>query len=156
MGFMARMMGEPDSDEDNFCNLSWETRLYGCATCFVIGVFLSIFGTIELWLGKWVAFGLLYTLGTLTALGGTIFLRGPQTQAKKMFEKDRLCATITLIASIIATILVAVLLQWGWLAMFCCIVQFIAFAWYTLSYIPYARSAVKSCFSGVTGIECPC
>lgn len=156
MSFMSRMMGQPDEEDNNMCNLSWENRIYGCGACFVIGIALSLFGTIELWLGQWAAFGFLYTLGTITALAGTMFLRGPKSQVKKMFDRDRICATVTLIASIIATILVAIILKWGWLAMICCIIQFLAFAWYTISYIPYARAAVKSCFSNTTGMECPC
>ena len=28
---------------DNYCNLSWENRLYAFGACFVIGIFLSVF-----------------------------------------------------------------------------------------------------------------
>lgn len=141
---------------DNYCNLSWENRLYAFGACFVIGIFFSIFGTIEVWLGKWTAFALLYSLGTLVALAGTCFLRGPISQIKKMFDKDRIIASIVLIAAIILTIISGVVIKNGLLAIICCIVQFLAFAWYTLSYIPYARNAVKGCFSGLTGVQCPC
>jgi len=141
---------------DNYCNLSWENRLYAFGACFVIGIFLSVFGSIEVWLGKYTAFALLYSLGTLVALAGTCFLRGPMSQVKKMFDKDRLIASCVLIASIILTIVCGCVIKIGILAIMCCIVQFMAFTWYTLSYIPYARNAVKSCFSGCTGMECPC
>ena len=141
---------------ENYCNLSWENRLYAFGGCFVVGVFLSIFGTIEVWLGKFTAFAILYTLGTVVALAGTCFLRGPITQIKKMFEKDRLIASIVLIAAMILTIVAGVVVKSGILAIICCIIQFGAFFWYTLSYIPYARNAVKSCFTGCTGVECPC
>lgn len=157
MSLMSRMMGEPDADNtDNMCNLSWENRLYAFGACFIIGIFLSIFGTVELWLGAYTAFALLYSIGTLTALSGSLFLRGPVSQFKKMFDKDRLIATIVLFLSIILTIVCGAVLQIAILALICCIIQFLAFAWYTLSYIPYARTAVKSCFSNVTGVECPC
>lgn len=155
MGMMSRMMGEPE-EEDNLCNLSWETRLYGFAGCLVIGIFLSIFGTIQIWFNNWTSFALLYTLGTITALGSTMFLRGPQSQLKKMFEKDRIVASIFLMAAIVLTIVVGAVLQIGWLAIICVIIQSLAFIWYSLSYIPFARAAVKSCFGRVTGVECPC
>eukprot|EP00116_Pleurobrachia_bachei_P012268 sb/3472530/ len=150
-----------DDDEsligmDNHCNMSWENRLYAFGACFVIGCFLSVFGTVEIWLGKYSSFAVLYTLGTLVALAGTCFLRGPMSQIKKMFDKDRLIASIVLIASIILTIICGAVLKIAVLALVCCVVQFCAFTWYTLSYIPYARNAVKSCFSGVTGMTCPC
>lgn len=154
--------GSTEDDEslldglDNYCNMSWESRLYAFGACFAIGVFFSIFGTIEIWVGNWTAFGILYSLGTIVALAGTCFLRGPMSQFKSMFDKDRLIASVVLIASIVLTIVCGTVMKSGLLAIICVIVQFCAFTWYTLSYIPYARNAVKSCFSGITGMECPC
>lgn len=141
---------------DNYCNLSWENRLYAFGACFVIGIFLSIFGSIELFFYQYTTFALLYTLGTIIALAGTAFLRGPVSQVKKMFDADRWIATVILIAAMILTIVCGCVIKVAILALICCCVQFCAFAWYTLSYIPYARNAVKSCFSGVTGVNCPC
>jgi len=141
---------------DNYCNLSWENRLYAFGACFVIGIFLSVFGSIELFFNEYTTFALLYTLGTLVALAGTCFLRGPVSQIKKMFDADRWIATVILIAAMILTIVCGCVIKVAILALICCIVQFCAFTWYTLSYIPYARNAVKSCFSGVTGVNCPC
>ena len=45
------------------------------------------------------AFGLLYTFGTLIALASTLFLRGPVSQMKGMFKETRLFATIVLFVS---------------------------------------------------------
>ena len=147
------------SDDDGFapCDMTWQNRLYAFGACFVLGGFFSIFGSIELWLGEYAIFAFLYTLGTVTALAGTLFLRGPKTQMKKMFDKERMFATIALIASILLTILVVILVPVGKgpLALLCCIVQFIAFCWYTLTYIPGGVTIVKSCFTAV-GSRCPC
>ncbi|KAL5264688.1 hypothetical protein ACHWQZ_G005685 [Mnemiopsis leidyi] len=156
MGMLDILIGQQGDDVDNYCNLSWENRLYAFGACFVIGIFLSIFGSIEIFFQKYTAFALLYSLGTIVALAGTCFLRGPMSQIKKMFDKDRLVATIVLIAAIILTIVCGTVIKVPILAIICCIVQFLAFTWYTLSYIPYARNAVKSCFATCTGVECPC
>lgn len=58
-------------------------------------------GTIILFFGNLTAFGLLYSIGTLTALASTLFLRGPVSQIKGMFKETRIIATVVLLVSIL-------------------------------------------------------
>ena len=52
-------------------------------------------------------FVLLYTLGNIVALFGTMFLWGPWSQIKRMFEAHRAGATIAYLGMLIATAVVA-------------------------------------------------
>lgn len=50
-------------------SLSWETRFKGFLICFVLGIILSVFGTLALFLHKGLAlFALFYTLGNITSM----------------------------------------------------------------------------------------
>ena len=84
----------------------------GFIACFVIGICLSILGSVSLFFGGVIAFSVLYTVGNLTALTrywyqysvtnafspknpffivccSTCFLMGPVNQMKKMFSPTR-------------------------------------------------------------------
>ncbi|XP_026578191.1 vesicle transport protein SFT2B isoform X2 [Pseudonaja textilis] len=118
-------------------SLSWSTRLKAFIACFIIGVVCSVMGSFLLWVPKKgpILFGVFYTLGNISSLGSTVFLMGPMKQLKRMFEPTRLIATI--------------LMLWHnkGLTILFCILQFFALAWYSISYIPFARDAVKKCFA---------
>ena len=92
-------------------------------------------------------FGVLYTLGNIVALFSTAFLFGPVRQLKNMFHSKRAIATIIYLATLIGTLVVAIMTG-SIIAVLCMIiVQFLALVWYTLSYIPYARDLVWGCLS---------
>jgi len=56
-------------------------------------------GSIFVFLANYIAFAVLYSVGTLTSLASTMFLMGPVNQLKKMFDPTRLIATIILLVS---------------------------------------------------------
>ncbi|KAL4232494.1 Vesicle transport protein SFT2B [Mactra antiquata] len=130
--------------------LSWGTRIRGFIICFILGVSLSILGSCLLWLPKngLILFAVFYTLGNILSLTSTCFLMGPCNQLKKMFASTRIFATILVIVMLILTLVCALALKNAGLTLLCCIVQFLALTWYSLSYIPFARDAVKKCFEG--------
>ncbi|XP_075420646.1 vesicle transport protein SFT2B [Tenrec ecaudatus] len=128
-------------------SLSWGTRIKGFIACFTIGIFCSLLGTLLLWAPKGlVLFAVFYTFGNITSLGSTMFLMGPVKQLKRMFEPTRLIATIVMLVCFVLTLCSAFLWNKG-LALIFCILQSLAMTWYSLSYIPYARDAVKKCFA---------
>uniref|UniRef100_A0A6I8RBY8 Vesicle transport protein n=1 Tax=Xenopus tropicalis TaxID=8364 RepID=A0A6I8RBY8_XENTR len=144
MDKLKKVLSGQDNEERNgfeevieTSSLSWGTRIKGFIACFVIGVACSILGTCLLWVpGKGLAlFAIFYTIGNVSSLGSTFFLMGPLKQLKKMFEMTRLIATIVMLWKIKG------------LALLFCILQFFAMAWYSISFIPFARDAVKKCFS---------
>ncbi|KAF2981550.1 hypothetical protein EK904_001012 [Melospiza melodia maxima] len=155
-------------------SLGWGTRVKGFIACFAIGCLCSILGSCLLWIPKkgLVLFAVFYTLGNIASIGSTMFLMGPVKQLKRMFEPTRLIATIVMLVSIQGVTFNSYkpgnnfyceVLSYPWiqlwlrmrlgvwrkagLALLFCILQFFAMAWYSISFIPYARDAVKKCVS---------
>lgn len=128
--------------------LSWGTRIKLFAVCFILGATLSILGSCLIFLKNGlIIFAILYTLGNILSLASTCFLMGPLSQIKKMFAKTRVIATALVLIMFVLTLVCALALKNTALTIVCCILQFLALTWYSLSYIPYARDVVKKCFA---------
>ena len=125
-----------------FLGLSRTQRLYGFIGCLAVGFVLSLLGSIVFFVGQVVLFAILFVLGTIVSLIGTGFLIGFLKQLKLMFKPIRVIATIVLLASIALVLIAAFVLNNGVLCIIFVIIQYLAYTWYTLSYIPYARTAV--------------
>ncbi|EIM90232.1 SFT2-domain-containing protein [Stereum hirsutum FP-91666 SS1] len=134
----------------SFLGLTRTQRLYGFIGSYAVGLLLSILGTIFLFIGALTTFALLYALGTVVSLVGTGFLIGFFKQIKMMFKPIRVIATIVFLVSIGLIFVGAFVLDSGVLCIIFVIIEYLAFLWYTLSYIPYARSAVLKVF-GMSG-----
>ncbi|KAJ8455729.1 hypothetical protein ONZ51_g8842 [Trametes cubensis] len=129
-----------------FLGLTRTQRLYGFIGCLIAGFALSLLGTIlliPLGLGT---FALLYALGTIVSLIGTGFLIGFTKQLKLMFKPVRIVATIIFLASIALIFVGAFVIKIDFLCIIFVIIEYLAYAWYNLSYIPYARTAVLKVF----------
>jgi len=128
--------------------LSWSTRIKGFLICFVIGILLSLLGSFALFLHRGLTiFAVFYTLGNIISILSTCFLMGPFNQIKKMFASTRVIATFIVIVSFVLTLVSAIYLKKAGLALLFIIIQSLAMTWYSLSYIPYARDAVKKTVS---------
>ncbi|OAD59508.1 Vesicle transport protein SFT2A [Eufriesea mexicana] len=128
----------------NESTLSWSTRIKGFAICFIVGLLCSFLGSFALFLHRGLTvFAIFYTLGNIISLTSTCFLMGPFNQFKKMFATTRVIATILVFAAIALTLFAALHLKNAGLALLFIIIQSLAMTWYSLSYIPYARDAVK-------------
>ncbi|XP_039998155.1 SFT2 domain containing 2b [Xiphias gladius] len=129
--------------------LAWGTRMKGFIVCFFLGVFSSILGTCMLWIpGIGLAvFAVLYSVGNICALASTMFLIGPWRQLRTMCAKERAFATIIMLVCLALTLCAAFWWKNNGLALLFCVLQFLAFTWYGLSYIPFARDAVMKLFS---------
>ncbi|XP_027699365.1 vesicle transport protein SFT2A [Vombatus ursinus] len=154
---LRRVLSGQDDEEQGLTSqvldvstLSWNTRLRWFAICFICGILCSLIGTSLLWLpGGVKLFAVFYTLGNISALASTCFLMGPVKQLKKMFESTRLFATVIMLLCLVLTLCAALWWHKNGLALLFCILQFLAMSWYSLSYIPYARDAVKKCCSSL-------
>ncbi len=98
-------------------------------------------------MGNPIPFVMTATIGNIIALCGSCFLSGPKSQAKKMWHATRRVATIVYLGSLVLTLVVAfcplpATLQ-KLLLLVLMICQYLAIFWYCLSYIPFAREAVK-------------
>ncbi|XP_067945796.1 vesicle transport protein SFT2B-like [Watersipora subatra] len=140
--------GQEEEDDDGILTqvssattLSWSTRIKGFIACFVAGIVCSLLSSF-LWVWSVAAFVVLYSIGTILSLCSTMFLLGPLKQLKRMADPTRIICTIVLLVCIVLTILSALLWDSVPLAIIFCIIQFLALAWYSISYIPFARDAV--------------
>ncbi|XP_031172925.1 vesicle transport protein SFT2B-like isoform X1 [Sander lucioperca] len=124
--------------------LAWGTRMKGFVACFVLGVVCSILGTCLLWIPRvgLAVFAVLYSVGNICALASTMFLIGPCRQLKTMCAKERAFATVIMMVCLALTLCAAFWWKNNGLALIFCVLQFVAFTWYGLSYIPFARDAV--------------
>eukprot|EP00002_Diphylleia_rotans_P004938 TRINITY_DN1387_c0_g1_i1.p1 TRINITY_DN1387_c0_g1~~TRINITY_DN1387_c0_g1_i1.p1 ORF type:complete len:153 (-),score=36.76 TRINITY_DN1387_c0_g1_i1:234-692(-) len=142
---MKKLLGqdEPTVTEelDDCVTLSFQTRMICFTGCFTLGIIISFMAFINF--ADLTKFAVFYSIGNIMALCSTMFLMGPWKQVKKMFDPDRVIATSVYLVTIFLTLFFALYLQQVALtviAMFC---QFIALIWYAISYIPFARKAVK-------------
>lgn len=134
-------MFEGDSAFGSIFSLSRTQRLYGFIGCLVIGFALSLLGSILLFLGLLGAFASLYAVGTVISLIGTGFLIGFAKQLRLMFKPVRIAATIVFLASIGLVFVGAFVIGSDVLCIVFVIIEYLAYSWYSLSYIPYARTA---------------
>lgn len=125
-----------------FLGLTRTQRLYGFIGCLIIGFALSLLGSILLFLGQLGSFAVLYTIGILVSLVGTGFVIGFASQFKLMFKPVRIIATVVFLGSVGLVFVGAFVLKNEVLCIIFVIIEYLAYTWYNLSYIPYARSAV--------------
>lgn len=133
-------------------SLSLKHRIIGFFATLAFGVIFGILGWIAIFNHNYVQFGVFMTLSNVTAIGGSMFLAGPVKQVKKMFEETRWIATCVYLFFMILTLVAAFAIKSPPLVVVCCLLQYLAMVWYGLSYIPYARTVVKSCLRGATGV----
>jgi len=132
-------------------SLGFKQRVFGFVVCTVVGVLMSILGGVLLFFGNIIAFAVLYSIGNLVTVGGTLFLTGPQKQLKSMFDKTRIIATVVWIIALILTLVIAFTVgkKVPFLIIIFVIIQALAFAWYSISYIPFAHKAIIGCVKGI-------
>lgn len=144
---------------DTCCpELTLRQRFTGLIFCAVFGLLLDALAVVILFLGtqerKVVAYAAVSTIGNFIAVMGTCFVWGFATQYKAVTHKKRACASGMYFGSMLATLIVAFTVHdplRKLLLVLLLIVQYVSYIWYTLSFIPFARTAVKSCFRGITG-----
>uniref|UniRef100_A0A6S8VYV9 Vesicle transport protein n=1 Tax=Chaetoceros debilis TaxID=122233 RepID=A0A6S8VYV9_9STRA len=118
------------------------------------------------------------TLGNIISLSGSFFLTGPRAQMRRMFHSSRRVATIMYLGSLFVTLLVCLVLPVlrhdgtgggdgsgggtgggkgpssafrgeALLLLVLLGCQYVAVAWYCLSYIPFARQIARRLVSGL-------
>jgi len=148
MDKLKRVLSGNDSNNyeefNDATTLNYSTRIKGFCICFAVGIILSLLGSLALVLHRGLTvFAVFYTLGNIVSMASTCFLMGPFNQFKKMFASTRVVATIVVMVSFVLTLVAAIVLHKAGLALLFIIIQSLAMTWYSLSYIPWARDAVK-------------
>jgi ABC-type uncharacterized transport system permease subunit len=146
---------------DAYCpQFTYKQRLYGFGICWTVGCLISLASMLflrQLLAGNPIPFSINYTVGNLVALSSTMFLVGPARQLKRMTNATRVVAFTVFVLSMVATLLSALLLPkvtdlpqtqpmiYKAIVLACILVQFVAFFWYCLSWIPYGRRMFTAC-----------
>jgi hypothetical protein len=149
--FLGTLTGQPPSNESCFPSLSLKERLIGFGICFGVGLliqFLSMGSLLGLIVGKANKFAFMYTLGNIISLCGTFFLVGPVRQFQNMKDPSRMWTSIIFIGSMVMTLVSVYTFHSRILTIIFVIIQFCAYVWYVLSYIPYGRDMCRRCLRG--------
>ena len=72
-----------------------------------------------------------------------MFIMGPMNQLRKMFDPVRLVATLVYLSALCLTIYFGFFNKKTFLALIFAVVEVLAFAWYSLSYIPFAQGMAR-------------
>ncbi|CAO2827416.1 unnamed protein product [Amaranthus hypochondriacus] len=135
-------------DFNRNCTLSTKQRIEGFAICFIAGLTCTFLSMLVFF--NPIKFGITFTFGNLLAIGSTAFLIGPKRQVAMMLDPVRIYATALYLASMIIALFCALYVHNKLLTLLALILEFGALTWYSLSYIPFARSMVSrvlvSCF----------
>eukprot|EP01126_Amoeba_proteus_P017021 TRINITY_DN1803_c0_g1_i6.p1 TRINITY_DN1803_c0_g1~~TRINITY_DN1803_c0_g1_i6.p1 ORF type:complete len:189 (-),score=18.11 TRINITY_DN1803_c0_g1_i6:460-957(-) len=133
-------------------NLSLKKRLMGFCFCCLVAMFLTAMAVLMLVKKKYTIFAICFSLANIIALSATLFLVGPKKQFKRMLRPTRLTAFIVFVAATVGTIVCAFTIRKVALIIVLCVIQWVAFLWYCLSFVPYARSCVKGCCKSLLGV----
>ncbi|KAM0787128.1 hypothetical protein ACM66B_006380 [Microbotryomycetes sp. NB124-2] len=134
---------EQDKSAFEFLQLSRQQRLMCFGACIVGGFALSLLGSILFIFGQIATFALLYTIGVIVSLVGTGFLIGFKRQWKLMWDPVRATAAAIFILCIVLVFVFAFAIQIDVLVIVFAVATYVAYAWYSLSFIPYARALAK-------------
>mmetsp|Transcript_77298 Transcript_77298/g.151662 ORF Transcript_77298/g.151662 Transcript_77298/m.151662 type:complete len:233 (+) Transcript_77298:90-788(+) len=154
----------PGFEEEPACakmcpQLTYQQRLIGFVASASLGWTLSIIGTLILFGGTSAAniriFIVFYVLGNVIALCSTGFLLGPRAQCTKMWAITRRWSTAFYLAMLVIVFAVAVSGQNIFLILFLLVIEIMAGAWYSLSYVPFGRKIFMA-FLRKTGACMPC
>lgn len=132
-----------DDSAFKFLDLTRTQRLYGFGICLVCGFALSLIGAICFVLGQITLFATLYTLGVVCSLVGTGFLLGFWKQCKMMMDPVRRYAAAIFLLCIALTFVFAFAIEIDVLVIIFAVSTYLSYAWYSLSYIPYARALAR-------------
>lgn len=129
--------------------MTYQQRIIAFISCYCIGIVFMLCSLFAV--GQIIThpskFAVLYTLGNVLALFSSCFMWGPAAQVRDMFKPIRVWATVLYLCCIVGTVLLCIYHPSAPLILLMIIIQCFAGLWYTLSYIPYARTLVKKCFS---------
>ena len=155
--FLLSFGGGNDNENDSiFPSLSLKERLIGFAICFGLGMlfqFISMGSIIGVLLGRPNKFAFLYTCGNIISIFGTFFLVGPVRQFKNMTNPYRRKASMIFLSAIVLTFISLYILHSKILTVLFVIIQFGAYIYYIMSYIPYGQECLNSLARRFFGVQ---
>jgi hypothetical protein len=124
----------------------------GFAGCTGGGFVVSSIGSFVLFSGfseaNITTFVIMYIIGNLMSLGGTLFLCGPKKQCVKMWDKSRRCSTLFYLSMLLVVFCVAITKQHIAIILSMLFVEILSAIWYSAAFIPYGRNMILGCLRG--------
>ena len=148
--------GNDNENDSIFPSLSLKERLIGFAICFGLGMlfqFMSMGSIVGVLVGRPNKFAFLYTCGNIISIFGTFFLIGPVRQFKNMTNPYRRKASMIFLSAIVLTFISLYILHSKILTVLFVIIQFGAYIYYIMSYIPYGQQCLNSLVSRFFGTQ---
>ena len=144
-----------DADNDSvFPSLTLKERLIGFAICFGLGMlfqFMAMGSIVGVLIGRTNKFAFMYTVGNVVSVFATFFLVGPVRQFKNMIDVQRRNASLAFCGAIVMTLLSLYVFHSKLLTVVFVVVQFAAYVWYILSYVPYGRECLMNVIQRIRG-----
>ena len=144
-----------DADNDSvFPSLTLKERLIGFAICFGLGMlfqFMAMGSIVGVLIGRTNKFAFMYTVGNVVSVFATFFLVGPVRQFKNMIDVQRRNASLAFCGAIVMTLLALYVFHSKLLTVVFVVVQFAAYVWYILSYVPYGRECLMNVIQRIRG-----
>jgi|SaaInlStandDraft_6_1057023.scaffolds.fasta_scaffold34056_1 hypothetical protein len=125
----------------SYFDLGIKQRLVGTAVFGALGLFFFFMAFSFLYLPR--TFLKFYLMGIICAVLSSLFLLGPKRQLQQCMESQRILPVLIFILSTVMAILAVSYTQNLILAVAMVVVQFCAFLWYLLTYIPYGTTAAR-------------
>ena len=147
--------GDQNENDSIFPSLSLRERLIGFGVCFGLGTlfqFMSFGSMVGVILGRPNKFAFLFTCGNLISVFGTFFLVGPKRQFKNMTHPYRRKSASIFLSAIILTMVSLYILHSKLLTILFVLIQFGAFIYYVMSYIPYGQECLNALSRRILGI----
>lgn len=146
----SSLTGRPAEDEPpaalSCCSrLTWKQRLVAFGIFFTMGTVCSLLSStfVPFMMVRPARFAVPYSLGNICSICSTMFLLGPVSQMRKMFHEDRRAATLVYFATMVGTVVAAVVTGRVLPVLLLTAAQTAAMLWYSLSYVPGARGLVR-------------
>ncbi|CAI2382555.1 unnamed protein product [Moneuplotes crassus] len=127
-----------------FPSLTLKKRVIGFAILACVGIICGLLSSSVLITSLTSAFkfAIPFTISTICLVVSTFFFVGPMSQIKTMFHKTRWITSLVLLIAFGMTLISGLFIQEGWMVLIFVVIEIGAFIWYTLSYIPYARTTI--------------
>eukprot|EP00992_Anisonema_acinus_P014780 TRINITY_DN9454_c0_g1_i2.p1 TRINITY_DN9454_c0_g1~~TRINITY_DN9454_c0_g1_i2.p1 ORF type:complete len:169 (+),score=23.88 TRINITY_DN9454_c0_g1_i2:88-594(+) len=150
---------EPPSMWDDWSDtlaLSKTQRIAGCVLSLIMGIvcLMIAISLAPMIVFTAVKFSFFFTFGNIFLLSSTMFLVGPMRQMRSMFDRSRAAAAASYIAALALTLVAALWLNSATLVTAFSTAQIVALVWYLLSYIPFARTVIRSAVGRIRVLLC--
>lgn len=140
--------------KESYCELlelTYSQRIVAFFMMLLMGVlflFLALSGASVMIIAAPKKFVFFFTIGNLCSLLSTTFLVGASAQYRAMFSAHRFHAALLYCAAVILTFFFALVWRSSILCLVSACFQIACLLWYCLSFIPFARTAVRLVSSG--------